>query len=163
MILIANILSFVSTAVLIYSMFVKSKENMLLLQAGAYVLSTFSNTLVHSYAAACSNIVSIFRNAYLSQINSLVATIIFSIAYIVIGVLTNTLGIIGFLPVLACVEYTVWTYFAKTAQILRYGAIINLLLWLVHDIVIQLYGAVLSDVILIVITLISIIKYRHKD
>ena len=161
--LIANILSLISTVVLIISLFVKSKENMLLLQAGNYILGAFSNALASSYAGACSNIISFFRNTYLSQRKSLVATIVFSVLYIALGVLTNTRGFIGLLPVLASVEYTLFVYFAKTAQLLRYGALINLLLWMIHDICIALYGALISDIILIVITTVSIFVKKDSE
>lgn len=160
--LIANILSFIGTLVLIWSMFVKKKETMLLLQAGNCILGAFSTTLACSYAAACSSIISFFRNLYLSQKTSIIATAVFSILYIVLGVFTNTLGFIGLLPVLASVEYTLFVQFAKTAQMLRYGALINLVLWLVHDACIQLYGSVLSDVFLIITTIVSVIRFRKE-
>lgn len=160
--IIANILSLVGTIVLVWSMFVKSKETMLLLQAGNYILGAFSTTMANSYAAACSSIISLFRNLYLSQKASIPATVVFSILYIVLGAFTNTLGFIGLLPVLASVEYTLFVQFAKTSQILRYGALINLGLWLIHDICIQLYGSVISDIILVIITTISIIKFYNE-
>lgn len=161
--IIANILSLVGTIVLVWSMFVKSKETMLLLQAGNYILGAFSTTMTNSYAAACSSIISFFRNLYLSQKTSIVVTVVFSILYIVLGAFTNTLGFIGLLPVLASVEYTLFVYFAKTTQVLRYGALINLLLWAIHDICIRLYGALISDIILIVITIISIVVKKNSE
>lgn len=161
--LIANILSLISTVVLVVSLFVKSKEKMLLLQAGNCILGAFSNILASSYAGACSSIISFFRNAYLSQRTSLIATIVFSVLYVVLGVLTNIRGFIGLLPVLASVEYTLFVHFAKTAQVLRYGALINLLLWAIHDICIGLYGALISDIVLIVITIISIAVKKDSE
>lgn len=160
--LVANILSFISTLLLVYSMFINDKKNMLLVQVIQYIISAVSNLIAGSIAAVSTNIISIIRNCYFANSNGLIATIIFSIAYISVGALTNTLGVTGFLPVIASVEYTVCAHFASTAQTLRYGAIANLTLWLVHDLYIKLYGFVLTDIILIVVTIIAIIKHNSN-
>lgn len=161
--LFANILSFISTALLIYSMFINSKKKMLLVQVIQYIVSAVGNLLGGSIAAAGTNVISVIRNGYFANANGLAAMIAFSAAYITVEVFTNTLGVIGFLPVIACVEYTICTHFASTAQTLRYGALINLALWLAHDIYIKLYGFVLTDIILIIVTIAAIIKFYKKE
>lgn len=160
----ANIFSFLSLLLLIYSSFKKEKKNMLIAQMGNYVFSAIGNLLVGSYAAASANAISILRNWIVTKKNNKVIMISIVIGYATIGLLTNKIGIIGLLPTLASIEYTIFAFFAKTAQQLRYGTIFNLILWLIHDIFVMLYASIIVDVILLVVTIISIIKFwNYKE
>lgn len=161
MLIFANVLSFISTALLIYSMFTNDKKRMLLIQVVNYVISIISNLLAGSIVAASTNCISIVRNIYYTKSKSLAVMIIISISYLVLGVATNTLGVIGLLPIIACIEYTVCVQLSTDAQTLRFGVLLNLMLWLVHDVSIQLYGFVLTDVILIISTVIALVKYHN--
>ena len=77
--------------------------------------------------------------------------------------LTNSNGIIGLLPILASLFYSIWTYKFKTAQSIRFGLIINILMWNIHDVYMKLYTSVIWGFVIILFTIITCIRCKEMN
>ena len=88
---------------------------------------------------------------------------ILTLALICYGLEFNTKGVAGLLPVVASVEYTIWSTKSKDTQQLRIALAINLVLWFVHDCAVGLYPAMIVDVVVLATTLVNFVRYRHDN
>lgn len=163
--LLANIFSCIGTFLLAYSTFSKSKKNMLWIQVGDCGFNALGNFFIGSYSAMTTNFICLIRNIINAKgkLNNFLLSII-SVFILIIGILVNKIGYIGLLPPIASVQYTIWSSKVKSAQGLRYGLIINLILWFIHDLYVKLYPAIIIDILVSLITLYNIIFSKYaKD
>ena len=151
MIIAANICTFIGMSLLLYSTFSKNKETMLKIQFFDCLLNSLGNILIGSYSGMTTNAISGIRNILNAKNkNNVVINSIMIITMVIIGLIVNTKGIIGLLPIIASVQYSIWSYKIKSAQGLRYGLLLNIIIWLIHDFVVMLYTSAAIDCILIV-------------
>ena len=85
------------------------------------VLNTFfgavSNLLIGSYSGMSTNIICMIRNYINSkEKNNMLINNIIALTMIIIGICVNKIGIIGYVPIIASVEYTIFAYISKTTQ-----------------------------------------------
>lgn len=157
--IIANIFSAIGTFFLAYSTFLKTKNNMLKYQIFDSMFNALGNVFIGSFTGALSNVITIIRNLLNTKGKMTKSLNLFiCILVVIIGLLINTNGIIGLLPIIASVQYTISTYTTKTAQGLRYALILNLCFWFIHDLSLGLIPAMIIDIVVIITTFISIIK-----
>lgn len=79
--------------------------------------------------------------------------------YIGFGLLFNSKGWIGIFPILASCSYAIFCLNSNNAQILRYGLVLNQLLWLIHDVCIKAYPSIIVEILISFITIYNIFKY----
>ena len=82
------------------------------------------------------------------------------IIQIILGSYLNQLGLIGYLPLISSVSYSLAIAITRNLQWLRWVIIENMLLWLIYDLTIQAYPAAVTDVTITLTTLVAIIKNR---
>ena len=144
--ILGNIFSLCAVICLSVSVTTNNKKSLIgwqILDTSFFIASTF---VLKSYAAVTTNSVSLVRNilAYKYGLNKIMTFCLCTIM-VIIGVYLNNRGIIGFLPIIASIEYTIGLYLTKNSQQMRYIIILNLLLWFIHDTYIQAYPAALND------------------
>ncbi len=162
--MLVQILSFAGASLLLYSTFAKTKHNILLIQCGDCAFNASACFLVGSYSAVVTNVLSLIRNLInIGNGNKKVVSAIFAALLLMIGVLVNRNGIIGLLPSIASVEYTLWMCYAKTARTLKAGLLINVSMWLIHDFAMGLYPAMTADAVIGISCLWNIIKEGEKQ
>lgn len=160
-VLIANIFSGLGALLLAYSTFSKDKERMLWIQVGDCTCCVLRNAFIGSMSAVSTNFICTIRNILNAKGKlSQGITYIFAILIFLTGVIVNNKGLIGILPPIASVEYTIWSSRCKTSQSLRYALLVNLCLWFMHDSVVKLYPSMVMDIIISGVTLVNILKYR---
>ena len=132
---------------------------MLLIQCGDCAFNASACFLAGSYPAAVTNVLSLIRNLIcIGNGNKKVVSAIFAALLLMIGVLVNRNGIIGLLPPIASVGYTLWMCCAKTARTLKTGLLINVSMWIIHDFVMGLYPAMTADAVIGVSCLWNIVR-----
>lgn len=141
---------------------------MLTWQLSDYFFTMIANFLLGGYTGAISISVSIIRNVLMiKKWDSLYTTILLVIIQVTLGIHVNTLGLIGCLPLISSVSYTIISFLTDKVQWLRWVTIENMLLWSLYDFTIKAYPALLMDVIITITTLIAIKKYsslnHHKQ
>ena len=161
--IIANIFSFIGTILVAYSTFSKKKEKMFLIQSIDTLAYAFSNLFIGSYSGVSTNILSSIRN-YLNSKNknNKYINTVFVLLIIIIGIITNQKGLIGYIPIIASVEYAVLSLKSKNDQDVRITLCINLFLWFIYDSIMGLYPALIMDIVIFVITLFNYIKEKKR-
>lgn len=162
MIVTGQVFSFLAAITLAYSTFNKSKNKMIFWQIVDSMLNAIANVFLFSFSGAITNVFTSIRN--MLQVKNKFdkkMMILFCLFVIIIGIYVNNKGIIGLLPIIASIEYTILMYKFKTAQKMRIALIINLILWSIYDFTIKSYPMFTMDLIIICISFINIIRFKE--
>lgn len=90
--------------------------------------------------------------------------VIFSILALVLGLWTNTSGVIGLLTIGATIQYSICGYFLKKDIPVKINVVINLLIWLCYDILVRdIFSGCMDSIstVLAIITIFRILKDRQ--
>ena len=100
-----------------------------------------------------------FLNAFILMISS----IFFIVISIVIGLLVNTMGFVGILPILAIVQITLCNYYLKNIKTIKIGFIVNSAIYIVYFLAIWDFSSTIIETITALIGLISLFKLVFYD
>lgn len=117
------------------------------------------------YSAAVQNVVSILRNiAAIRNIKSKAVEWGLTIAGVVFGILFNNRGLMGMLPVLGNLQYTLAIFrFKENEQILKLSFLISTAAYAVFNLVIENYVGAVMDTTVIVTTAVVLIRGITKN
>ena len=173
--IIANILSLLGNLFFTTSSILKSRKKILLFQSSNYVLAIIAEFLTHAYSGLVQESISLIRNIIFLFINinkkvlKLILTLICVISAIILGTIINIIFSdniwYGYLPIIATVVYTffiVLVFVVKfkdtTIEILmKFGMIINSIIWILYGYFIKLYPVILFNILNITLCIISIV------
>lgn len=160
---LGTIFSFISAILTTWSTFSKNKKEMIKIQIFNPIFGALSNFFLCSYSAVVTNAVNLIRN-YLTYKGKLtkVITILCIMFYIVFGLLFNSRGWIGIFPILASSGYAIFCLKSDNAQTLRYGLVLNQILWIIHNIYVKAYPSIITEIIISIITIYNIVKYSKQ-
>lgn len=145
-IIIGNIISFFSSASSMLGCCSKSRKNMFLFQVGECTLLAIASVFFESYAAIAALLLSAVRNSLVARDKfTMPMFCTFLVLLPVLGIITNNRGIVGLLPVLATIQYTVCCYFVKSAKYMRFAILANSICWVVYSLIICDFSTALSD------------------
>lgn len=123
--------------------------------AGSIILKGYSSTV--------QNLVAILRNlAAIRNIRSKAAEWTLILLGVVLGIVFNNRGLIGWLPIIANLEYSVAIFrFRDSVSRLKYSLILNVVMYGVFNVLIMNYIGAAANAVVIVTTSASLIKeYR---
>ena len=134
---------------------------MLAWQITDYIFTATANLLLGGYTGALTISISIIRNRLMikKKMTKTILTILI-ILQIIVGSYLNQLGVIGYLPIISSVSYSLAIVITRNLQWLRWVIIENMLLWLIYDLTIKAYPAAITDITITLTTLIAIIRNR---
>lgn len=157
-IIIGNIFALIASIVMVIASYIKNKEKFLILQSIQIFLFVLSNIVLGGISGAIVNALSVLRNI-LCYKNKLTKTwiIIICLLMIVLSIIYNKNGLIGLLPIIASVMFTV-TINTKNELALKVMVIISFTLWLIFDYTIKSYVSTLFDAIGIVAAFVATIQ-----
>ena len=109
--------------------------------------------------------VAVFRNlAAMKNVKSKALEWILILAGVVLGVIFNNRGLLGWLPIIANLEYSVAMFrFRDSERRLRYAFIANALMYAVFNFMIMNYVGTFACIVVIVTTSVALWKSRKKD
>ena len=163
-IIIGNIISFIAALFMILSCMVNNRSRVFMFQFINALLLAVASIFFVSYAGVASLILSAIRNLIVSKDRfTKNIMIIFMILSFVIGIIVNNRGLIGFLPILATLQYTFCSYYIKDVQGTRYSIWINLFMWVIYSFSILDFSTGISDFTTLVINTVSIFKYKKEN
>lgn len=142
----------------------KSPKAVLLVQSISQAFYGIGTILLKGYSGAVQNIVSILRNfAAIKNIQSKWIQWIFVVLGVVLGILFNNIGILGYLPIIANLQYSLAVFrFRDNERALKYALIICVLLYTVFSAAILNFIGVGTNLVVFVTTAIHLIKTRKK-
>lgn len=152
----------------ILAMQMKKKKQILFLFILANLFSSINFILLKSYTGAIICAFAILQNfindAFERRGIELPGKVIFT--YILISVILGALtynSLVDVIPVICSVLYTITIIQAKESNI-RKLSLINILLWVIYDLVYFAYAAAISDIITTISTFIGMYRfdYKHK-
>ena len=156
--LLAQVFSAIGALCVTISSFAKSKNKMLVWQITDYIFTATANLLLGGYTGALTISISIIRNGLMVKKKMTKAILI--IIQIIVGSYLNQLGVIGYLPIISSVSYSLAIAITRNLQWLRWVIIENMLLWLIYDLTIKAYPAAITDITITLTTLIAILRNR---
>lgn len=89
-------------------------------------------------------------------------TIFFLIISVVLGVLVNTMGFIGLLPVVAIVQITVCNYTLKSIKSIKVSFIVNSLIYIVYFLAILDFTSAAVETITVALGTLSLVRLIKK-
>ncbi len=132
-IIIANIIAFIASILMAYTGILKKKSTIIFVQTVQIALFVLSNLMLGGITGAIVNAISCVRNilCYKDKLGKLSKTVIV-ISTITLSLMFNNLGIIGILPIISAVAYTL---FMDTKDIIKfkYLTIFIMILWCIYD------------------------------
>ena len=142
----------------------KTVKGVLAMQNVSQVIYCFSAIVLKGYSAAVQNAVSFFRNlAAIWNIRSKALEWVLIAAAAVLGVAFNNRGLMGLLPVVGNLQYTLAIFrFKGQERILKTSFLLSVVSFVIFNFVIQNYVGVVCDSVVIITTAIVLIRDRKK-
>lgn len=159
-IIIGNIISLIATIIMAISGLIKDSKKFVIFQTTQILISVVANLFLLSPSGAISNLAGATRNIlwYNKKLNKISKIILICITTLII-IVTNTNGLIGYLPIITTAAYTILMDKTndKTLKILT---IASMILWAIFDFSILNFVAGTFDVITIITCLISLKNFK---
>lgn len=116
--------------------------------------------ILKGYSAAVQNVVSFLRNiAAIRNVKSKTVEWVLTIAGVVLGVLFNNRGLMGLLPVVGNLQYTLAIFrFKDNERLLKLSFLISSVAYAVFNIVLYNFVGAVSDTVVAVTTAVVLIK-----
>ena len=142
----------------------KKRNRILAFQTLSQVFYGASSIALKGYSSTVQNGVAILRNlAAIKNIKSKALEWTLILLGVVLGVAFNNRGLIGWLPILANLEYSLAVFrFKDNVRLLKIAFIINMRMYLTFSIMIKNYVAAVANVVVAVITAIALIKGKPE-
>ena len=163
-IIIGNVISFAGAMLMVAIGLLKTRKSILLTQCAMFGLMGASNIILGGLTGAVSSLVSIIRNLFcLKGPLSVQFKLFIIIVQVLLSARVNTLGWIGWLPIISACFYT-WMIDVKDETMLKTVLIIAQSMWFIYDLTIQNYVAFTFDILTILSNLYGMIslKTNHK-
>ena len=125
-IVIGNVISLIAGIFIILSMWVNDEKQAYKYQfLNAFILM-ISSVFFFSWTGVTTMAIAASRNAMVYKDKlTFNWTVFFIVISVVLGLLVNTLGFIGLLPIIAIIQITLCNYYLKTIKTIKMGFILN--------------------------------------
>lgn len=167
--IIANIVGGLAILAMIISSFFKRKNTILGTQIVAHILLAVSEGLLKAYSSIVQEGISILRNVtVIAKKNNKIINIILILLGLIVGILINVLvdnnSWIGYLPIIANLEYSIVTLSNKTSvNALKISFFISGVLWAIFFFVIGNYTSGALNLVSAFMALGAVIKSFFKN
>lgn len=87
--------------------------------------------------------------------------IIITVLSVVLSIIVNNLGVIGFLPVISTIAY-IWLMNIKDVKKFKLLIIFTMFMWFIYDFTIKSYTSAIFDILTIISNMISLVYVKNK-
>lgn len=138
----------------------KTAKGVLIVQNIGQFSYCIGGIILKGYSASVQNVVSIFRNfAAIRNINNKFLEWLLVILGVVLGIAFNNRGLVGLLPVIGNLEYTLAIFrFKDNQRALKISFLICVAVYVIFNAAIQNYVGVAADLTVIITTAIVLCK-----
>lgn len=143
----------------------KTARSMLLIQSVSQFVYCISTIFFKGYSAAVQNGVNVLRNlAVLRNIESRFVEWFLIALGVILGILWNNLGLVGYLPIVANLQYTLAVFrFKEDERSLKKSFFLSLIMFAVFNVFIFNVVGVVSNLIILTTTGISLLRGAKKQ
>ena len=143
----------------------KTANGVLWAQCASQVIYGFGAIMLKGYSGAMQNLVGLVRNLVaIKQIKSKVIERILVVLGVVLGVAFNNRGIMGWLPIIANLQYTLVVFRCPgNERALKISFLIALIMYTLFSIVLYNVLGIAANLVTIITTIIALIKSPKKE
>lgn len=166
MFIIAQFFGILAIIANVLSMQMKNKKQIILMFILVNLFSAINFILLQSYSGAVIcffAIIQTFINKIFEKKQQSVPKVIIGM-YIVISIILGVItfnNIIDIFPIICSIVYTITIIQDKEKNIRRIS-LINIILWIIYDIVSQAYTAAISDFLMTISTIVGMYRFDYK-
>lgn len=162
--IIGNAISLVAAVFTFASCYSHNKKRIYFYQVGQCLILSVANLFFCSYAGIVTLALCALRN-FLLGIDKFNKYFCITIAglMLLIGAMINNNGAVGWIVISANVIYTIGGYFAKKELAIKLNIILDLVLWVIYEILITDIPSLIADVIGVVIAIVSVIRILKNN
>lgn len=155
--MIANCISLVAALFTCASSISRNKVRIYYYQVVQCLVLAIASFFFHSYAGIITLLLCGLRNFLLAKerFGKITCSVI-AVLMLVLGLLINNNGYIGYIVIFANVLYTIGGYIARKEIAIKINIIIDLTLWIIYEILIIDLPSLISDVVALILAVISI-------
>ena len=142
----------------------KKNSEILGIQILSQVFYGAGSIILRGYSGTTQNLVAIFRKlAGMKDIKNKLVEWILVAAGVVLGILFNNRGLLGWLPIIANLIYSVAIFmFRDNDRALKMAFVINMVMYCAFGLVIKNYVGAAANIVVAVTTAISLFKTRNE-
>ena len=142
----------------------KTAKRVLLVQSLSQLIYGIGTTVLRGYSGAVQNGVSILRNfVAIRNIQSKAVEWTLVIVGVVLGVVFNNLGLMGLLPVIANLQYTITIFrFRDNERALKISFLLTCVMYALFNAVIYNVVGVITNVVVVISTVANLIRERKQ-
>lgn len=163
-IIIGNVISFIGAMIMVSIGLIKKRERILLAQCFQFAFMGVGNLVLGGVTAFVTNALSILRNMICFKWKyTMPLKIAFISIQVAISYKVNTMGLIGWFPIIATSVFT-WFLDVKSDAALKTVIILTQILWLIYDFTLFNYASLAFDVLTIASNSVGIVMlYKKKS
>lgn len=163
-IVIGNVISLIAGIFIILSMWVNDEKQAYKYQfLNAFILM-ISSVFFLSWTGVTTMAIAATRNAMVYKDKlTFNWTIFFIVISIVIGVMVNTMGFVGLLPIIAIVQITLCNYYLKSIKPIKISFIVNSAIYIVYFLAIYDFSSAIIESITALIGLVSLFMLIYPN
>ena len=142
----------------------KTTRGVLLVQSVSQIIYGIGSVVLGGYSGAVQNVMGVLRNfVAIKKIDSKALKWVMVILGVVLGTLFNNLGIWGWLPILANLEYTLAVFYFKDNQrALKIAFLISVVLFAVFNGIILSIVGVVTNMIVLITGIIALVREKKE-
>ena len=161
--IIANCISFGSSLFTYASSWAKEEKRIYWYQVGQCGVLALAYIFFDSYAGVVTLLLCTLRNVILAlgRYNKTWCICLAS-GMVIFGAIFNNSGAAGWIIIAANTLYTLGAYLAKNEVLIKLNIILDLLLWIVYEIIMKDVPSFIADIIGIVVAILAIIRYFRE-
>lgn len=157
--IVGNIISFVAGIFIILSMWVNDEKQAYKYQFWNAFILMISSVFFLSWTGVTTMAIAASRNAMVYKDRLTINwTIFFIVISIVLGLLVNTMGFIGILPIIAIVQITLCNYYLKSIKPIKISFIVNSAIYIVYFVAIFDISSAVIESITALVGLVALLR-----
>ena len=132
-IIIGNIISLIAGIFIILSMWVNDEKQAYRYQFWNAFILMISSVFFFSWTGVTTMAIAASRNAMVYRDKlTFKWTIFFIVISIILGLIVNTMGFVGILPIIAIVQITLCNYYLKSIKTIKTSFIVNSAIYIIY-------------------------------
>ncbi len=163
-IIIGNAISLIAGVFIILSMWVNDEKQAYKYQFWNAFILIISSVFFFSWTGVTTMAIAALINAmvYYDRLTGY-WTVFFIIVSIVLGLLVNTMGFVGILPIIAIVQITLCNYYLKSIKTIKTSFIVNSAIYIVYFLAICDISSASIETITAMIGLVSLVRLIRSE
>lgn len=161
--ILGNIVALIASILMVISGSLKDRKKIIYVQTLQIIAFTISDLILGGYTGAIINVISLIRNnlSYVDKLTTMPKIILITLS-IVLSICFNNLGLVGMLPVISMVSFTL---LMNIKDVIKFKLLIifTMILWFTFDLCIRSYTSAIFDFFSIIANIFTAYQLYVKE